>query len=225
MAGLWLIAPLVAPFLLLKNQPPTSWSLNSVDLMAVLAGLFLLCFVTGEVLMAMATWLGFSEGRWLVKPSTLNVINSGIVVVAFLPVWRQDLCRYRRCIASKLWIVFFVVSTTLYTGMYGPWFKLLNASRWQSFFVHAAFPAVVIIVAFITFRAREHVGRFRWFVLPVGLAIGFAAVAQCGLASLPGAPENYSLSTAHAVNGALLGLILTLWRESRQWWGGSYVSE
>lgn len=226
MAGLWLIAPWVAPCLLLKNQLPEDRSRNSVDvdLMAALAALALLSLVTSQVLIAITDWLhGFSRDRWLVNPSSLNVIASAIVVVAFLPMWRQEVCNYKRSVVAILWIVFFVVSATIYAGMYGPWFKSPNGFNWQIFSAYAAFPTVVMIVAFIAFLIPEKVGRFRWFVFPVGLTMGFAVVAQCNLASLPGALESRFLMIAHAVNGALLGLILTLWRESRRWWGGSYA--
>ena len=223
MSGLWLVAPLVTPFLLLKNQPSANRSLDSVDLMAMLAALALLSFVAGQVLIAMADWLyDFSRDRWLVDPSAVNVMTSAIVVVAFLPIWRQEVCG-RRVAAAVLWTVFFVISTIIYAGMYGLWFKPLNVSKWQLFSAYAAFPAVVMFVAFIAFLLPARLARFRWFMLPIGLAMGFAAVAQYSLASLSKTPGNCPLIIAHTVNGVLLGFILALWRKSGRWWGGSYV--
>ena len=221
---LWLAAPLAAPLLLPKCESDEKWPLNSVDLMAALAGLFLLCYVTGEFLMVIAAFFGFPEGRWLVKPSTLNAINIGVVVVTFVPIWRQDIWKYTRRFVSVSWIVLFAVSTITYVGAYGHWFQPLDASQWQNFCTYGGFSAVAIFVAFIGFLISAENNRLRRFVLPLGLAGVFTAWVLWRLAAPSGAPVNYSLIIAHAANGALFGLILDLWRRSTRWWGGSHVT-
>ena len=226
MVGLCLIAPLAAPFLLLRRQPANR-SLYSVDLMAMLATLALFSFFASETLIVIADrFFDFSRGRWLLNPSSLNAIASCTVVVTLLPIWRQELYSNKRSMSAILWIVFFVAFVIIYAGMYGPWFKRLNVSRWQLFCAYASFPTAAMIAAFIAFLIPVRLRRFRWFVPPVGLATIFAAMAKYRLAPLTLDEQgNFSLIVAHAVNGILLGLIIAFWRESKWWWGGSYISE
>ena len=226
LAGLCLVAPLAAPFLL-PSRKPANRSLYSVDLMAVLAALSLLTFLASEVLIDVANrFFGFSRECWLLNPSGLNVTATIIVVVTFLPIWQQELRSNRRSMAALLWIIFFVIFTIVYAGMYGPWFKQLDASRWQLFCVYASFTAVVLMVAFAAFLVPLRLRRFLRVALPLGMATGFAAIAHYGLVPLAtDQPEYSSLVIAHAVNGALLGLVIAFWRGSKWWWGGGHGSE
>lgn len=178
--------------------------------------------------------LGDPRKFWLASPSAVNPICSVLFVVSFSPIWWQELWRHRQIGKACIWIASFSAFGLIYAGLFGGVFyaergwaaRLIArdlAESWQFFLTFGAFPAVMIVTVLLSFRLTRRdetstaVGwpvsdRF-WLLLPLGLALGFAAVSLLGLAPLARLdevswPQIAVLTTAHAINGILLGLTL-----------------
>ena len=171
---------------------------------------------------------------WLASPSAVNPICSVLFVVSFLPIWWRDLWRHTRIGKVCAWVGSFSAFGFIYSGLFGGVFYAARgwaadlvarglADTWQFFFIFGAFPAVVIVTVLLSFiltrrddmstAAGWPVSSRFWLLLPLGFALGFAAVSLLGLAPLARLDgvswsQVAVLTTAHAINGTLLGLTL-----------------
>ena len=245
--GLWLV-----PVILLPN-PDRSFARrirHAGGLMAVSAGIAVVCWFSGAVLIQVVRYAldhhpllletlqnkngnpADSRRFWLASPSTVNPICGAFFAVAFSPIWWHKLW-HRERVKARLWIISFVAFTFVYAAVFG---GILYAERgcttgaeayalcaWKFSLAFGAIPVVVTVTVLLAFRLTQVEppnsigwpvsGRFWWF-LPLGLAIGFAAVAVllglAPLARLDGVSPTQigALTIAHTVNGALLGLVL-----------------
>lgn len=257
----WLVGLLLVPIILLPNPKPgfDSQIERGVGLLMVSVVMLIVCWFAGAVLIEIAKYvhnllceimrvkeaanLADPMKFWLASPSAVNPICGLFFVVAFSPIWWEELWRYTKSTKAWLWIGSFIAYTIIYAGIFGGVFYTARgwacflvacdlASAWQFFLAFGAFPAVVAVTVLLAFwltrreKTPNAVGwrvsaRFWWF-LPPGLAIGFAMVALFGfgpLARSDGAswPQIIVLATAHAVNGALLGSILRISKPTSKW--------
>ena len=225
-AWLWLAAPCAAPSLLLKSQLPENRSSMIVDLMAASCFVALICFGIGFFMTIGGEVLPCSFD-WVVEPLVLNVICSGLFVVASLPFWWQREQQHPRHARARLHVVYwgaFAVLPVAYGGVYGLAFS--DASWWWSFLTYGVFLAVTVVTIVIVFWVSASPGRCRWAVLSLGLAAAFGTVAAFFIPSLAekclSLKQYHLLIAAHALDGFLLGTAFSCWEILREMLRGSW---
>ena len=269
MFGLWLI-----PIILLPNPSGSSGTKIQLGgrLIALSAALALVCGIVGLGLTQFfrldviekshylkSIWSSSncnicsdSLGFWMMRPFSLNPIWGIFFVMAFLPIWRQELWENVKISFARVWwVVFAVIFATLYSGLYGwklytydrNWARCLMDSNLISelyfFFAFGAFPtagALVVLFCYWLTRRKESVNKadwpvsnLFWWLLPLGFAISFAAIA--GLFIVPIIRADHAsdiqinfLTISHAINGAVLGLTLLVFIPARRiLFSGRYV--
>lgn len=171
---------------------------------------------------------------WLASPPVINGLSAALFVVILLPIWWTELWSRAPTREKAIWIIAFSLFSFTYAGTFGGvfyvdrnWAKVLVdsglVSGWGFFYSFGAFPVTLITVALVLYTlthkpspvgASWPVRRSFWLILPIGLAVGFGAVAYWGLASIARLDDVCShhgelLAIGHAANGFVLGVVLS----------------
>ena len=218
----WLVGLLLVPYFLMPN-PDRSFSgriQRFVGLLAVTAVVSLVCWLTGAILVFVVEIAPILIiVNWGANPKGVDPIAGAFFVVAFLPIWWQDLWKCQQTASARVWIGVAIFLSIVYSGVFPLISKcsnhLCNKFPWEEFLSFCAYPAVVAAVVLLAFLCTRQgnspkavgwpVSNCFWWFLPPGLAIGFCLIAKLGLAPLVD-DEAHLLGAAHAINGILLGL-------------------
>ena len=232
--GLWFL-----PFCLLSAWGKTADAVRTAGgLLVVTIAMSMVGLIAGisvEVLAELAyeldsrwhNWMQIKDDQrfWVARPVTINTIGAAYVAVAFAPVWWPRL--RRDGMAQRLWPFSVSMATVGYAGVFGVGFYegaavVPGIVRFVVFAVLPAIVGIVVVVSYGVTGQRTEVqgielpaGRF-WGLLPLGLALGLAAVALWGLAPLgrrePMDAPVYVMVLGHGLNGLLLGKALGMIR-------------
>ena len=191
-----------------------------------------------------------SRKFWIAHPPAVNAISGALFVIAFSPFWWKNLWDHVPIMRKYLWLLLILLIATIQASLYSTvydkrdWISELIkkslAETWQLGLAFGAFPVVTVVAVFLVLRLSRRVkwedgvrwpgsNQF-WWLLSLGLVVGFALVATLGFGTLICLGANDQiwqkvaiLSGAHAVNGAILGLSLWLafWLASRRLMAGT----